>query len=148
MCSSDLVTVLWRAEGSPQGATADFRDVPAGIWYAQAVAWASQNGIVNGVGSGKFDPDSPVTRQQIAAILYRYAAYKGYDTAIRGDLSVYPDQGEVAAWAADALSWANAGKLINGTTKPGSSAVCLDPNGAATRAQVATILMRFLTANQ
>lgn len=148
MTRAMLVTVLWRAEGSPQGAMADFTDVPAGQWYAQAVAWASENGIVNGVGKGKFEPDSSVTRQQIAAILYRYAAWKGYDTTARGDLSGYPDQGTVASWAREALSWAVAEKLLNGTTKTGSSAVILDPDGEATRAQVATILMRFLIAAQ
>ncbi|MBQ8587425.1 MAG: S-layer homology domain-containing protein [Oscillospiraceae bacterium] len=146
MTRAMLVTVLWRAEGSPEAGEAEFSDVPKGIWYSQPVAWAASQGIVNGVGGGKFDPDSPVTRQQIAAILYRYAAAKGYDTASRGDLSAYPDEAAVAPWAKDALSWAVAEKYLNGTTKPGSSAVVLDPNGNATRAQVATILMRFLTA--
>lgn len=146
MTRAMLVTVLWRAEGSPTAGRANFSDVPDRIWYAQAVAWASKAGIVNGVGGGKFDPDSPVTRQQIAAILYRYAASKDYDTTARGDLSAYPDEAAVAPWAKDALSWAVAEKLLNGTTKTGSSAVILDPDGEATRAQVATILMRFLTA--
>ena len=126
----------------------------AGLLIASVVQWQLWYGVLGAVVllallllclcSTAFAASIP-GRQQIAAILYRYAAWKGYDTTARGDLSGYPDQGTVASWARDALSWAVAEKLLNGTTKTGSSAVILDPDGEATRAQVATILMRFLS---
>ncbi len=143
MTRAMLVTVLWRLDGekSPEKA-ADFIDVPAGIWYADAVAWASENGIVNGIGKGKFDPEGSVTREQIATILRRYADSKGIDTAKQADLSAYPDEGDVSSYAKEAMAWANAVGLIKGNKVGGT--VFLQPKGNATRAQVAAILMRYV----
>ena len=142
MTRAMLVTVLWRLDGKPAPKSMNsFKDVPGGQWYTEAVAWASENGVVDGVGNNLFDPDGNVTREQIAAIMYRYAGKKGYDTTKRADLSKYPDAGQVSSYAKEALSWANAEGLINGTNN-GKGDV-LDPKGSATRAQVATILMRY-----
>ena len=93
------------------------------------------------MGSGKFEPDGRVTREQIATILFRYAA-KRYDTSARADLSVFPDAGRVSAYAREALAWANAAGLVNGTDN--GHGLILDPQGDATRAQVAAILMRYV----
>ncbi|MBR6826447.1 MAG: S-layer homology domain-containing protein [Oscillospiraceae bacterium] len=143
MTRAMLVTVLWRLDGqqAPKEA-ANFADVAGGSWYADAVAWASENGIVNGVGKGKFNPDGSVTREQIATILRRYAESKGIDTTAQADLSGYPDVGDVSSYATEAMAWANAAGLINGNKISG--AVYLQPKGNATRAQVAAILMRYV----
>ena len=137
-----LVTVLWRLDGetAPKTATT-FTDVDANAYYADAVAWAAESGIVNGIGGNKFDPEGNVTREQIAAILFRYAAFKGVDTAARADLTAFPDAEKTSAYARDALSWAVAAELVKGT-KEGST-IYLDPQGSATRAQVAAILSRY-----
>ena len=142
MTRAMLVTVLWRLDGSraPAGRNT-FTDVPGGQWFTDAVTWAAENGVVNGVGSGKFEPDGRVTREQIATILFRYAA-KRYDTSARADLSVFPDAGRVSAYAREALAWANAVGLVNGTDN--GHGLILDPQGDATRAQVAVILMRYV----
>lgn len=134
-----IVTILYRLEGTPAvtGTTA-FTDVAAGQYYADAVAWAAQNGIVSGTSATTFSPDGVITREQMAAILYRYAQYKGYDVTAKADLSVFTDAAQVSTYATDAMAWANASGLISGT-----SATTLSPAGSATRAQVATILMRF-----
>lgn len=99
-----LVTVLWRYEGSPDISGTPFTDVRASDWYAQPVAWAAQSGVVNGVGGGKFDPNGEVTREQMAAILYRYALKTGLDTSGRGDMSIFADGQDVSPWATDAVS--------------------------------------------
>ena len=140
MTRAMLVTVLWRYEGKPMGYQNTFSDVNAkdGSWYIDAVAWAAANGIVGGVGNNKFDPDGNITREQMATILYRYAKKKGIDTGKRGDLSGFPDGGKVESWAKDAVQWTVAEKIIGG------SEGYLLPQGNATRAQVATILMRFI----
>ena len=138
MTRAMLVTVLWRYEGEKREGKNEFTDVPDGVWYTDAVAWAAANGIVGGVGGGKFDPNGNITREQMAAILYRYANKKGFDTSKRGDLSTFPDKASVSAWATDAIAWAVAEGIINGNGGR------LDPQGNATRAQVATILMRFI----
>lgn len=137
-----LVTVLWRLDGetAPKTATT-FTDVDANAYYADAVAWAAESGVVNGIGGSKFDPEGNVTREQIAAILFRYAAFKGVDTAARADLTTFPDAEKTSAYAHDALSWAVAAELVKGT-KEGST-IYLDPQGSATRAQVAAILSRY-----
>ena len=137
-----LVTVLWRYAGSPKEGTNTFTDVKNGQWYTDAIAWASSNGIVGGVGAGKFDPDGKVTREQLAAILYRYSNSEGFDTGKRGDLASFPDAGKVSSWAGDAYAWAVGEGLIGGNVIGGKA--MLDPQGNATRAQVATILMRFI----
>ncbi|MBR4308958.1 MAG: endonuclease [Oscillospiraceae bacterium] len=139
-----LVTVLWRNAGSPVEGMINFSDVTPSAWYADAVAWASHNGIVNGMGDGTFAPDAVINREQIATILYRYAIYRSYNTAGGTSLSQFPDGAVVSAYAVDALQWAVAGGLINGISTQGVS--YLRPQGSATRAQVATILMRFLEA--
>ena len=133
-----IVTILYRYEGSPAAGASAFRDVPAGQYYTAPVAWAAQNGVVNGYSSTQFGPNDTITREQMAAILYRYAQYKGYNVSGRADLSVYADGNRVSAYARDAMAWANQAKLINGV-----DARTLDPAGSATRAQVATILARF-----
>ncbi len=133
-----LVTMLFRFEGAEAGATAKFSDVQAGQWYSDAVAWASSNGVVSGFADGSFGPNADITREQLAAVLYRYAKLKGVDVSAQGDLSGFADRGEVAAWAEEPLQWAVGCGLLNGNAD-GS----LNPAGNATRAQVAAILMRF-----
>lgn len=142
MTRAMLVTVLWRYAGSPAGWENPFTDVLNGSWFTQAVAWAAENGIVNGVGNHKFEPDSNITREQMAAILFRYAAKSGFDTSARGNLDQYPDRGDVSGYAVEPLSWAVAEGLIKGTDN--GNGILLDPQGNATRAQVATIIMRFI----
>lgn len=142
MTRAMLVTVLWRYEGSPKQRPSTFSDVRRGQWYSEAVSWAAKNGIVTGVGDNKFEPDTQITREQIATILYRYAQKKRADTAARGSLSAFPDNGKVNSWAKTALQWCVGEGLIGGTNENGR--VYLDPQGTATRAQVATILMRYI----
>lgn len=134
-----LVTMLWRAEGHPR-AQHDIRyaDVPNENWYADAVRWAVSVNIVNGYDASAFGPDDPVTREQLAVILYRYAQYKGQNTGTGvAALNGFDDASQVSAWAVDAMGWAVSGGLINGT---GGNA--LSPGSNATRAQVAVILER------
>lgn len=142
MTRAMLVTVLWRYEGSPEVGGTPFTDVRATDWYATQVAWAAQNGVVNGVGNGKFDPEGEVTREQMAAILYRYAQKKALDTTARGDLGGFADQSKVSAWAKDALSWTVAAGIIGGSKDGGK--LLLNPLNGATRAEVAAILVRFI----
>ncbi len=142
MTRAMLVTVLWRYAGKPIQGENKFTDVPGGEWYTQAVAWAAENGIVTGTSPTTFDPEGNITREQMAAILYRYAQKEGFDTSKRADLGSFPDSEKISTYAVDALSWANAEGLINGSKVGGR--VYLDPQGNATRAQVATILMRFI----
>ena len=119
-----------------------FDDVPNGAWYTDAVTWAAENGVVAGIGNGRFDPDGSVTREQTAVILFNYAQSKGYDVSARADLSVFPDAGSVSGWAQDALAWANASGLISGAVR--GTQTILDPQGSASRAQVAMILMGYV----
>ena len=135
-----LVTVLYRLEGEPTvTANAKFSDVAEDQWYAKAVAWAAENEIVKGYGS-TFGPNDLVTREQMATILLRYAVWKQYDTTAGGmALREYADYAEISGWATAALEWANAEGLILGRTE-----TTIVPQGDATRAEVATILMRFI----
>ena len=133
-----VVTVLYRLENQPSTPASSFTDVPSGAYYANAVAWANANGIVSGYGSGKFGPNDKVTREQLAAILYRYAQYKKYDVSGAKSLDGYTDAQSVSSYAVPALQWANAAGIVTG--KSGSK---LDPKGNATRAEVAAMLMRF-----
>ena len=134
-----IVTILYRLENEPAvSGDLPFTDVERGAWYADAVAWAAANDIVNGTSATTFAPNSPITREQMATMLYRFAAYKGYDVSQKADLSGYTDAASISGYAKDALAWANAQKLITGVTD-----TTLNPQGSATRAQVATILMRF-----
>ena len=132
MTRAMLVTVLHRAAGSPSAATGTaFSDVPSGAYYTDAVAWASANSIVTGYGNGRFGPDDPVTREQTAAILYRYAAW--YDLAGDGEapLSGYPDAGTVSSWARSAMGWAVGAGYLTGSAEDG--AVLLRPQALAVR---------------
>ena len=140
MTRAMLVTVLWRYEGSPKEGTNTFTDVSAkdGSWYIDAVAWAAENGIVGGVGDNRFDPNGNITREQMATILYRYSERKGIDTSKQGSFSGFPDAGKVSSYAKTALQWTVAEGIIGGSDGK------LLPQGNATRAQVATILMRFI----
>ena len=135
-----IVTILYRLEGSPQagGESGAFPDTPVGQYYTDAAAWAAANGIVTGYDNGSFGPNDPITREQLAAILYRYAAHKGYDTAKRADLTGFADMDQISGYALEPLAWANAEGLVNGTGD-----TTMSPGGQATRAQVAVILMRF-----
>ena len=137
-----IVTILYRLEGSPNLSNENlgypYADVDANAYYADAVYWARQNGIVSGMSAEQFAPNNAITREQMAAILYRYAQFKGYDVSVKADLSVYTDAAQVSTYATDAMAWANGAQLITGT-----SVTTLTPAGNATRAQVATILMRF-----
>lgn len=136
-----VVTILYRLEGEP-AVTGDtpFTDLVAGQYYLDAVAWASANDIVNGVTSTTFAPNAPITREQMAAILYRYAQYKGMDTTDRGNLGSFADGNTVSPYAVEALAWANAEGLVNGVESNR-----LNPTGQAPRSQVAAILHRFCT---
>ena len=138
-----IVSVLYRLEGSPEAGDSTFTDVKAGAYYAKAVAWAAENGIVGGYGDGTFGPNDEITREQLAAILYRYAQFKGYDVSKKADLTAYSDYAQVSAYAKDAVAWANAAGILSGT-----SATTLSPRDHATRAQVAAILVRFTDAFQ
>lgn len=133
-----VVTILWRLAGSPTVSGKTFTDVSADAWYADAVAWASTNGVVSGYESGLFGPGDPVTREQLAAILYRYAQLSGKDTGKSADLSGYTDSVTISAWAPQALKWAVGSGLISGT-----GASTLSPRGSATRAQIAVILQNY-----
>ena len=139
---AQLVTILYRLAGQPAVSGAlPFTDVESGTWYTDAVLWAAQNGIVNGVSETEFAPGEDITREQLAAILYRYAAYQGYDVSQRADLSGFGDASSISGYAQEALSWAHAQGLVLGF-EDGS----LRPQGTASRAQIAAVLMRFLAA--
>ena len=133
-----IVTILYRLEGEPDAAASNFTDVASNMYYADAINWAAANGIVNGITTTTFGPDNAITREQMAAILYRYAQYKGYDVTASNDLGSYTDASQISAYATTAMQWANAEGLITGNTT-----TTINPIGNATRAEVATILMRF-----
>lgn len=137
-----LVTVLWRAEGCPQPEGENpFTDLTSGAYYENAVIWAAEKGIVTGTTATTFAPDAKITREQLAAILYRYATGKHYDTDIKTGVAGFPDSDEVSNYAVEAMSWARSAGLVEGVKENGVS--YLRGRGSATRAQVATILMRF-----
>ena len=142
MTRAMLVTVLWRYANAPKPGANPFTDVPNGKWYTDAVAWAAENGVVNGVGDGKFEPDGSVTREQMATILYRYAQKVGIDTSKHTELSAFPDASRVSAYARSPMQWIVAEGVIGGSRENGQD--WLNPQGNATRAEVATILMRFI----
>ena len=141
-----LVTILYRMDGAKATSTAStFSDVVKDSWYEKAVDWAAANGIVNGYSSTLFGPDDLVTRQQMAAILWRYAQYKGLDVSANGTvMPSFPDRDQIASWAGEAISWAYSRGVMTGR-----SGGMLDPNGNATRAEAAVMLYRFqqLSAN-
>lgn len=134
-----IVTILYRLEGSPAGGNwSPFTDVPRDAYYSAPIAWAAWNGVVNGYSPTSFGPEDPITREQMAAILYRYVDYKQGDVSKRGNLTKFVDAGTISGYAREPLSWANGQGLLQG--KEGGR---LDPGGPATRAEVAAILHRF-----
>ena len=140
-----LVTILYRAEGSPRiSSDSKFSDVEITDWYGASVIWASENGIVNGVSDTEFAPNNAITREQIATILYRYASAKKYDVT-QGGMAVreYEDYETISSWAKEAMQWAVNAKLINGKTE-----TTVNPLDNATRAEAATVIMRFIEANK
>ena len=139
MTRAMLVQVLYRMQGSPEAGSSTFTDVPDSEWYSKAVAWASENGIVNG-SNGKFDPNGLLTREQLAAILWRYAQYEKRDVSVRDEtvLLSYADAQDVSSYAVVPMQWACGEGLIQGSSGK------LAPKSTTTRAQVATVLVRYL----
>ncbi len=135
-----MATILWRMEGSPvpKGKNS-FTDVEAGKWYADAITWTAENRIFAGYGKDKFGPDDPITREQLAAIFYRYADYKGYDLTVKGNLDKFKDADKITDYAKTAMGWAVGSGLVKG-----KSGNLLDPQGTATRAEIAAMLHRFI----
>ena len=135
-----MATILWRMEGSPvpKGKNS-FTDVEAGKWYADAITWTAENSIFAGYGKDKFGPDDPITREQLAAIFYRYADYKGYDLTIKGNPDKFKDADKITDYAKTAMQWAVGSGLVKG-----KSGNLLDPQGTATRAEIAAMLHRFI----
>lgn len=138
-----IVTILWRMENEPAAKHGcPFADVRRGSYYEQAIAWASENGIVTGFDASTFAPDRAITREQLAAILFRFAAYRGMDAVtLRESLSSFQDQAAISVYAVSALNWAVSEGLMQGTGDK------LEPTGSATRAQVAAMLRRFMQRN-
>lgn len=133
-----MAEVLHRMEGMPDAPGADFSDVPAGSRYAKAVDWGVSIGVINGRGDGSFGPYDPVTREQMATFLYRYASYKGIDVSARADLSAFGDAGLISNYARLPVAWANAAKLVNGV-----GGGLIDPRGTAKRSEIAALVHRF-----
>ena len=135
-----IVTMLWRLEGMPEANPASFRDVSSGAWYAKAVSWAAAEHIVDGYGGAMFGPDDDITREQLAAILCRHAKFKGTDSTGAESVSLgeFVDAERISPWAQDAMQWALDAGLISGTGNER-----LSPKADASRAQVATMLMRY-----
>ena len=144
---AQLVTILWRLEGNPAPvSTADFSDVADGVWYAEAVRWAAGSGVVKGYADGRFRPNDAVTREQMAAILYRYAQHKGYDVSAGKDTNIlsFDDAFAVSEYAIPAMQWACGSGMVRGIAQEGG--MLLAPRDTTTRAQTATLLMRFQSA--
>lgn len=136
-----VVQILYNAQGKPEVILSNrFTDVSSGAWYAKAVEWAVQNGITSGVSANSFAPDREVTRQEVACFLYQYANLKGKDVKGRNDLSGFSDSGQIAAWALQPMQWANNVGIISGTGEG-----TLKPGGNATRAEIASMMQRFMS---
>ena len=135
-----MATILWRMEGSlaPKGENS-FTDVEAGRWYADAITWTAENGIFAGYSKDKFGPDDPITREQLTAIFYRYADYKGYKLTVTGNLDKFEDADKITDYAKTVMQWAVGNGLIKGKAE-----TLLDPQGTATRAEIAAMLHRFI----
>ena len=143
---AQLVTILWRLEGSPETAgAASFSDIADGAWYAQAVRWAADSGVVKGYENGSFGPDDAVTREQMVTILYRYAQYKGYDVSVGEDTNIlsFNDALTVRGYAIPAMQWACGSGLVTGIAQ--DRGMLLAPKDTTTRVQAATLMMRFYT---
>lgn len=138
-----LATILYRISGAPESGAHPFTDVAEGLWYSEAIAWAYENGVVNGIDGVTFAPNAPVTRQQAAAMLYRYACLVESDVTAQGDLSQFRDADRIAEYAKQPLSWAVGAGIINGVGNER-----LDPEGTATRAQIAKIIYQWLEFSQ
>ena len=135
-----MATILWRMAGSPAPkGNNSFIDVEAGTWYTDAITWTAENGIFLGYGNNKVGPNDSITREQLAAIFFRYADYKGCDMTAKGELDKFRDAGKISDYARAAMQWAVGSGLIQG--KPDG---VLDPQGTATRAEIAAMLHRFL----
>ena len=145
-----LVTILYRAQGTPSidGQSHPFTDVAGGKWYSDAITWAYQNSVVNGTSATTFEPDGDITREQLATILYRYAKnIEHVDVSNRANLDeIFADANQITAYAREALSWAVADGYMKGSTSNGATKVY--PKDGATRAEVATLLMRYLKAEK
>ena len=140
-----IVTILNRMEGTPAPARGNpFRDVAFNTWYTNATIWASECGIVNGYGQGRFGPNDQITREQLATILFRYFSAAGFDTSARAPIDQYPDSAAVSSWAREAMSWAVGAGVISGVGT--ADGPVLKPGGSATRAMVAAILQRSKTS--
>ena len=138
MTRAMLATVLYRMDGSPIPAKAHgFSDVPGGSYYERAVAWAAENGIVSGIGCGRFGSENHITRQDLTVMLYRYSNFKGYDISAADNLAGFSDSSRVAGYARQAMQWAVGAGIMRGDSGR------LIPSGDATRAQVAVMLMQF-----
>ena len=139
-----LVTVLYRLEGEPEVGECPFNDVSTGQWYTNAITWAAENKIVEGVGNSQYAPEAPLSREQFATILFRYAKYKNYDVRVGESTNIlsFTDTDTISEWAKEAMLWAVGVGLINGKENN-----ILDPSGDATRAQMAAILYRFCEKN-
>ena len=137
-----LVTVLWRAEGKPAGADTTFTDLEDGLYYVDAVKWAAANGVVNGYSDTVFAPNDAITREQFAAIMYRYAKNKGYDVTVGENTNIlsYSDYDAISEYAIEAMQYTLGSGLIKGRTE-----TTLNPKDNTTRAEMATILYRFFT---
>ena len=135
-----MVTVLWRMSGSPQAAGAGFSDLPEDAWYAAAVNWAYENGVVSGVGNNLFAPNDEITREQMAVMLYNYAKFIGAELPKNRE-GVFADEDKISAWAKEAVSAMYAAEILNG-----KGLNDFDPQGKATRAEVATMFTRFIEA--
>ena len=135
-----FVTILYRLDGSEEvPGKVPFADVEPGSWYSDAVEWAFEKGIVNGVSLTEFAPGEDITREQLAVMLMRYSEYRKYSTIISGDIQIFDDAIEVSSWANDSLNWAVGNGIINGRSQTE-----LAPRGTATRAEAATMILRFI----
>ena len=136
-----MVQVIYNIMGRPENRPLPepFEDVAWDAWYAEAIKWAKWNGLVEGVSETHFAPNAPVTREQMVTMFYRFANALGMDTTARADLSAYTDGNRVSDWADDAMGWAVNAGIINGMTE-----TTLVPQGNSTRAQIATVLQRFV----
>lgn len=137
---AQLAQILYNLEGRPQtdSVSGSYGDLTPGAWYEDAISWAVKSGVLSGYADGNMRPNQAVSRQQLAAMLYRYAQHKGSDVSQSADLDGFQDRDQVAAYAQAPLQWAVAAGIVNGT-----SADTLSPNGSASRAQTAVMLMRF-----
>ena len=133
-----FVTVIYRMEKEPQTKDCSFTDTESGSYYEKAVAWANENGIVSGISEDSFAPNEPITREQMAAIIFRYAAFKGYDITANGSTD-YTDNGNISEYAKDAVIWAAENSVMTGNPD-GNFA----PKENTTRAQAAAVFMRII----